>query len=89
MNSFCQVLEKNPKHDEVKIIAWILESIAICQNRIERDIDTCERLFGRSENDKIQGTPLMVSSINKNRAVIARLKKYYNYRLTKLNKYTV
>ena len=62
----------------------LLYNIAVVKDRNKRIVEWSEEYLGRAENGNIRCTREDHDRYNHNRAVIARLKRMYNYKLSKL-----
>lgn len=78
--------EERPESKEFALhsLVDLLHKIAILRDRNKRIVEWSEEYLGRAENGNIRCTREDHDRYTHNRAVIARLKRMYNYKLSKL-----
>lgn len=64
----------------------VLEMIARVKDKIDEIEQHCIKFYGFNEYGRLQGSESDNLKYAKNKATLKRLKSYYNYCLTKINK---
>jgi|GEM_PF-5117301 len=65
----------------------IVDMIAVCESRINYEVNFCEKFYGKNYNGNIQGSESNSKYIIHQKAIIKRLKRYYNSKVEQLTKY--
>lgn len=81
--------EGNPNSREFQLDKCIkvLAMIARLKDRNTNIINTCEFIYGKHENGRVRVTERDLLRFNRNLEMIERLKGYFNYCLSKVNKF--
>lgn len=81
------IKEEYKTFQQVEYLAGIIDLIAYCESRVNREINYCVKRIGYNENGKLMGSETEIDTIKRFTAISKRLKGYYNFKVSQLKKY--